>query len=182
MLVMNALLLPAIWLLTVTGSQAEAQDDLLRRCEFNVVQQVGRPLVAGPPELVSRVRVLDQPGSPIAILMVDVSGTHITVEKDRSRHESKYVVDVQNVSDRPLSNVRVHVNIQVGNSGGGGAGGFPAQLLPGQTVRIAGSGGGSGQSSLMSRNPEIGIVVFVGEVEFDGCAYTPAQIRPIRRP
>ena len=68
------------------------------RCEFNVVQQAGRPLITGPPELVSRVSVVSQPGSPVAILMVDVTGTQITLDKNRSKHESSFLMEVQNVS------------------------------------------------------------------------------------
>jgi hypothetical protein len=178
---MHALVAPAIMILSVSGYQAEAQEKSLN-CEFNVVQQASPPLIGGPPELLSRVRVLRQPGSPVAIVMVDVTGTQITIDKDRSRSESNYVMDIQNVSDRPVSNVRVQVNIQVGHSEGGSGAGSPTQLLPGQTVRVTGRGGGSSQGPVINRNAEIVISAFVGAVEFDGCEYIPAQIRPARRP
>ncbi len=177
---MQELILPAMVFLATFGSQAEAPETNVR-CEFNVVQQAGEPLIAGPPELVSRIRVLGQPGSPVAILMVDITGTQITVDKDRSKHESNFLMEVQNVSDRPLSNVLVHLNVEIGNSGGGGGGSTGTELLPGQTVRITSRGGGSSQGIQRTGADDIRILAFVGSVEFDGCEYKPAQVRPARR-
>lgn len=177
---MQELILPAILFATTFGFQAEAPETNLR-CEFTVVQQAGQPLIAGPPELVSRVRVLGQPGSPVAILMVDVTGTQITVDKDRSKYDSAFLAEVQNVSDRPLSNVFVQMNVEIGNSGGGGGGASETELLPGRTVRITSRGGGSSQGLQRVGEDEIGIVFFIGSVAFDGCEYKPAQVRPARR-
>jgi hypothetical protein len=113
--------------------------------------------------------------------MVDVTGTQITVEKDRSKYDSAVLAEVQNVSDRPLSNILVQMNVGIGNSGGGGGGGSGTELLPGQTVRITSRGGGSSQGLHRSGEGEIGILFVVGSVEFDGCEYKPAQVRPVRK-
>jgi hypothetical protein len=150
---MHGLILAAILFLSTHGYQTEPQQTDLR-CEFNVVQQVGPPLIAGPLDLVSRVRVLSQPGSPVAILMVDVTGTQITVEKDRSKYDSAFLAEVQNVSDRPLSNILVQMNVEIGNSGGGDGGGSGTELLPGQTVRITSRGAGSSQGPQRSGEDE----------------------------
>ena len=132
---MQELILPAMVFLATFGSQAEAPETNVR-CEFNVVQQAGRPLITGPPELVSRVSVVSQPGSPVAILMVDVTGTQITLDKNRSKHESSFLMEVQNVSNRPLSNIRVQMNVRVGYTEGGSGGGSVTELLPGDRPHV----------------------------------------------
>lgn len=152
------------------GGQAPAP------CRFEARAPRSPALVVGPPELVARTFVVDQPGSPVAVLAVDLEGTTVSTAGGRLEHQTTHTIDIQNVSDRMLAGVRVSVQIRSDRGGSGGGAITRAPLEPGGTAQVTGRGGGSGSGS---ENGDFVILVLVESVQFDDCVYTPARVMPL---
>jgi hypothetical protein len=79
-------------------------------CSFNIVHPVTPPRMNGPETVVTRSLALPQPGSPVAIESVDLTGTEFTLQKGYMAFTVKWAIELRNVSDVPVTNVKILAN------------------------------------------------------------------------
>jgi hypothetical protein len=147
------------------------------RCDFDLRPSASEPRIIASEPVLSRSRVLEQPGSPVEIVAADLSGLALSLTDDGFSYHSEALgsVEIHNRSDQQIQ--FVNVALLVGSCRIIGPGGSIARprrvaLPPGGTVRIEtqfGSGGGIATDA----NP-IGVFVWVSRVELRNCIYQPA--------
>ncbi len=151
-------------------------------CGFSLTPYNQPALISGPEELVPITRIVDQPGSPVAIQAVDLTDSTFVVGATWHEYEARYAIDVINVSDRPASEIRVAVRFLTTPGGGGGAAVSRHAVGPGESVRLTSAGSGHGTRQAVPEGDDRWIMVLVDSVRFDDCVYKPAQVLPARLP
>ncbi len=87
-----------------------------------------------------------------------------------------FTLEIENVSARPLRNMRAVVFVRDSQLSGIGSGvRFDEVLVPGARVRLPGSASGQG-SGLQS---DVTIDVLIESVRWEGCEYRPSQSIPL---
>ncbi len=166
----------AIGLTATASTSASGQMRQSGFCRFSVVISPPSPTRWGPEEQWSRVRLVSQPDSPIAV--TNLSFPVLWLPHPRPlvspRVEAPYSMGVMNVSDKFVRSVQLYVQIRT-----------PAALVavgPKITRAL-----GVGQSAWVRRQDALGnslatadfdgvrILVAVESVEFDECIYRPSQ-------
>lgn len=171
---MDALLSLALASLVHTPSQAATPPDA---CEFAIVHQVpGAAALRGPEDIVTRVRLLRQPDSPIVIAAADFTEMRLDVAPGRYNWEGPHSIEILNVSDRPVHDIHFGAFIRwAGTSGGSGHGigmwWYQQALAPGQRVTVARKGGG--ETGTSPRGDDVTVDVGVTSVRIGQC-----QLRP----
>jgi hypothetical protein len=142
-------------------------------CRFTVQGSAERPQISGPPDLVPLVYVVDQPDSPLEIVSINLDGSWLSVSGERYTERTCVKYQVRNRSDRVMRRVEV----LLGHNGLIGAGASnSAAISPGQTTELIACGiGGSGD---VRTNP-MKILVSVGPIAFDDCAFRPSVRVPL---
>ena len=142
-------------------------------CRFTVQGSAEQPQISGPPDLVPLVYVIDQPDSPVEIASINLEGSWLSVSGDRYTERTCVKYQVRNRSDRVVQRVEV----LLGYNGLIGAGASnSAAISPGQTAQlIACPLGGSGD---VRTNP-LKILISVGPIAFDDCAFRPSVRVPL---
>jgi hypothetical protein len=142
-------------------------------CRFTVQGSAERPHISGPPDLVPLVYVVDQPDSPIEIASINLDGSWLSISGDRYTERTCVKYQVRNRSDRVVQRVEV----LLGYDGLIGAGtSNSASISPDQTAELVACGftGNGG----LRRNP-IEILISVGPIAFDDCAFRPSVRVPL---
>jgi len=174
-------LLWAVSILAMLSRDAQAQP----RCEFNLTAAPSEhtTVIAREPVL-SRVRVLEQSGSPVEIVAADVNGLALRLTDDGYSYHTDAPggVDLRNRSDQHIEYVLVAVLVgsceQIG-SGGSVARPQRLALAPGSSAHLElpfGSGGGITQGA----NPT-NVFVWVSKLETSDCMFQPAVAAPCSR-
>jgi len=136
----------------------------------------GAPSVTGPEDVTSRVRILRQPDSPISVTAIDFSAATLTTSPGYFDWQGPYTIEMVNVSDRPLRNIRATVYVRSGNLSGVGSGVLVDQVLaPGARLQLVGKGSGHGTF----HGGDVTVDVVVDSVRWDGCEYRPSQAIPL---
>jgi hypothetical protein len=154
-------------------------DGLVRQssppCTFNVVHAVTPPRVNEPATVLARSLVLPQPGSPVVIESLDLAGTEFSLERGQMSFTLHWAIELQNVSDVPVNNVKVLAHfLHALPRNGTVEGQSPIALRPGERTRITWEGRGS--ASPVSPQ-EAFLFAFVDSVQFGNCTYTAAPYR-----
>jgi hypothetical protein len=133
--------LSACFLASVVLSASAQQPD--SGCRFSIVHAPTVPRITGPDEVVSRAAVMKQSDSPVAILSADFTGSTLIADKESYWFDDAFSVDIVNVSDRPLHDVRAWIQVvrvlTDGRRGGGGR--------HGRSMAISTGAGRNGPSS-----------------------------------
>jgi hypothetical protein len=158
-------------------AMAAVRGDAQERCDFDLRPSASEPSIIASEPVSSRVRVLEQPGSPVEIVAADLSGLVLTLTDDGYSYHSEALgsVEVRNRTDQQIQ--YVIVSLRVGSCrqiAFGGSVGRPRRvaLPPGGTVRIEtpfGSGGGITTDA----NPTE-VFMWISRVELRNCIYQPA--------
>jgi hypothetical protein len=162
-----------ILLLAFAAGSFAQQQTQPSACGFTVQASSTRPGIDGPPDMVPLVYVVDQPDSPIEIQSINLDGSWLSVSGDRYSERTCVHYHVYNRSDRIVQ----HVEVLLGYNGLLGAGASnSAAISPGQTAElIACAMGGSGN---VRANP-MKILISVGPIAFDDCAFRPSVRVPL---
>lgn len=180
---MDPLLSLAFASLIHTATQTATPPDA---CEFAIVHQVpGAAALRGPEEIVTRVRLLRQPDSPIVIASADFTEMRLDVAPGRYNWEGPHTIEILNVSDRPVHDIHFGAFIRwAGTSGGSDHGTgmwrYQQALAPGQRVTVARKGGGEIGTS--PRGDDVTVDVGVTSVRIGQCQLRPSLTLPLRRP
>jgi len=147
-------------------------------CQFQRARVVSGPTTpAGPADVVSRTRILPQPDSPVVITSLDFSGSRLNVVPGFFEWQPNYSLQLMNVSDKLITDVRAAVHIRARDLSGVGEGPrWERTLAPGQRAVIAGHGG-TGHGGF--RGDDVTVDAFIESVTFDGCIYRPSQAIPV---
>ena len=142
-------------------------------CRFSVSAPAAPAIQAG--SITVPVRILAQADSPAAITALDLRQMVLVVGESgfQSYGTGPILIDVANVSDRPLTRVDVVLQVRV-NGGSTGVGG---------TIRMPIEPGGSGHLDLQigrgagtfNSKASAEVVAYIDAVEMSGCRYKPAQ-------
>lgn len=73
----------------------------------NVSHNAPLATIHGADEIVQRVRLLAQPGSPIVITALDVTDTKLAVGPGSYERTGGFTIEVMNVSARPVLDIGV---------------------------------------------------------------------------
>jgi len=176
--ILSALSVASIIALPMNGWSQE------RLCPFTTTALSGAPRAVGPVDVTSRLHVVEQPDSPVAIVSTDFTGTQLIIEEGTIARSYSFrprvVVEVRNRSDQEIE--RIYVGVMPGVCEGAGprpGDSWTGHLLPGDTTRIrlgTGSGGGSGSFGA-SMGPLL-LWMWIERVDFASCVYRPAQVVP----
>jgi len=148
-------------------------------CAFTVAADGRAPEIVGPPEIVARARVVAQPDSPLVIRRVDLSDFVLLIGGSGVDYEGFYTMDVQNVSNRVIEDIRAGMSLWDEHRGATSGPRLKAPLAPGETVRLR-TGGGRGGSVHPgeSREDTVRLLFVVESVQLPGCFLKPAQAIP----
>ena len=155
-------------------------------CEFVIVHQVpGAAAIRGPEEIVTRVRLLRQPDSPIVITAADFTEMRLDVVPGRYNWEGPHSMEILNVSDRPVHDIHFGAFISwVGTSGGSDQGigmwRYQQALAPGQRVTVARKGGG--ETGTSPRGDDVTVDLRVTSVRIGQCEFRLSLALPLQRP
>lgn len=174
----TACLLLASVLLTGSLSWAEQEE---QACKFSVRGEPSKPTVTGPADVVSRIRMLDQPESPIEIASLDLEGTVLSFAHGRLYEQFCTKLKVRNRSDRVIQKAMIMIHGVFTPPGSGGFVGtelFIKELTPGKETELVScpERGTSGSAS----NDNFSLLVTVESVDFPGCRYFPSIRIPYR--
>jgi hypothetical protein len=148
-------------------------------CLFNVVHAVTPPRITGPATVLGRSQVFPQPGSPVVIESLDLAGTEFTLERGQMSFTVHWAIELKNVSDVPVTNVKFVAHfLPVLPRGGNVEGQSQIALRPGERTRITWEGRGSAGPVPAE---EALLVAFVDSVQFGNCTYTAARALPTSR-
>jgi hypothetical protein len=149
----------------------------LSSCTFSVREPAAAPRILGPEEITSRVRVLSQPDSPVAISLLDFGDSAFDVGGEYFTFRERYAIELVNNSDRVVRDtiVMVHVITADGNAGGGV--GRRTAIAPGKHARIPRV---LGEARGSAPRDEAVLLVGIQSVELDDCVYKPAMALPAR--
>ena len=164
---------------TVTvGSQLGALSSPGIVCKAPLVRPlVDGPRLRGPDEITSRLRIVRQPDSPATVTAIDFSKTTLTVSPGYFEWQGSYTLEIANISDRPLREIRATVYVRFENLSGIGNGvHFDEIVAPGARLQLVGRASGHGTSPA-SRDVTVDVVV--ESVRWDGCVYRPSQAIPL---
>ncbi|MFQ5777441.1 MAG: hypothetical protein ACE5IP_05490 [Terriglobia bacterium] len=175
---LSALGLMGAWLL------AREQPEDGQACRFTLSAEPTQPVISGPQDIASRVRVLAQPESPVEITAIDFEGTLLSVHRGTIWKEFCHRAKLRNRSDRLVKDAHVDIAIVFvprGMKGGSSVSlsrRVPQGLAPGQEVEVVNCGGGGGSGSAPHDN--FRLLVAVDWVDFAGCRYYPPLHIPHR--
>jgi hypothetical protein len=142
-------------------------------CQFNLQRTNDAAKPTGPEEVVSRARILPQPDSPVVITKADFSGSQLHVVPGSFQWQANVTLELLNVSDKPVSNVRTWVLVRSQDLSGVGDGErWQPTLEPGARARVV-VRGGKGQGGF--RGDDVSVDVLIEAVTFEGCVYRPSQ-------
>ena len=165
------------WALAPSYTLAQATAQPASACEFSITEAAPDVAVRGPEDIVSRLRFITQPGSPVVVTAIDFGKSTLSASETSYQSAIHYSVEVMNVSDRPVSDVRVTVQTRwLNGMGGGGSGTRPSTSFgPGERIVLTagsrGGGGGPKPSALM-------VDVWIESLKVGGCAFRPPQLIP----
>jgi hypothetical protein len=168
------------FLLAMAGLFGALQSSAMRPdnsvgCQFAIRPETRAPEIRGAGETTARTVVMNQPGSPVAVLAVDLTGMNLFVGSRYFERSGRYSVTIKNISDRVLNRVDVMVHIWAYDGGIGDGAAWPKPLEPGATAVInVQSGRGSGTAPA----DDVQVVVVVNSAEMAGCRYKPSQQWP----
>lgn len=155
-------------------------------CEFAIVHQVpGTAALEGPEEIVTRVRLLRQPDSPIVIAAADFTKMRLDVAPGRYNWEGPHNIEILNVSDRPVHDIHFGAFIRwagtaEGSNHGIGMWWYAQALAPGQHVTVARRGGG--ETGTSPRGDDVTVDVGVRSARIGQCQLRPSLALPLQRP
>jgi hypothetical protein len=154
-----------------TVAQGQAAD-----CQFKLQRANAASKPTGPEEVVSRARILPQPDSPIVITKADFSGSRLDVVPGSFQWQPNFTLELLNVSDKPVSNVRTSVQVRSQDLSGVGDGGrWEPTLEPGARARVV-VRGGRGHGGF--RGDDVSVDILIEAVTLEGCVYRPSQAIP----
>jgi hypothetical protein len=163
------------WRLRAAGS---SQPPAAATCGFTTRIAPPTLVITGPEEITSRVRLVTQPDSPVALSRVDFSEAILNVTDGSFTFEKGYAVEVINLSDRTVTDVRLRSFVRSRNGGAGGGPTVKGPLGPGQSgAHRVSQGRSQGTSPLPS--DEVRVLLSVESVEFSDCVYRPSQVLPV---
>jgi hypothetical protein len=153
----------------------EAQEPV-SGCGFVLAASAIPVTPAGPEEVTSRVRIIAQPDSPVAVTKVDFTGSKLDVVPGFFQWQPTYTLEVINRSNKPISNLLASVYVHSSTLSGVGDGGRWDQMLaPGARAELK-VRGGRGHGGF--RGEDVSVDVLIESVTFDGCTYRPSQALP----
>lgn len=104
-------LLAFAWLIFSTQTYGQdAPSSPPQVCPFDVLGEVAKPAVAGPADIVRRVKFLPQAAAPLRILRSDFTGSALTIGGSLKFHDT-FALEVVNVSNRVITGVHPFVQI-----------------------------------------------------------------------
>jgi hypothetical protein len=144
-------------------------------CDFLIIRE--RPTVkfAGSQEILSRIHLLKQPDSPVAVVTADFSEANLTLGGGWVTFAGPYRVDIVNVSDQVIDEVHVRVGVRSRHGGFGGGVRWKSQLNPGMRTRL---NRGRGQGQGTAPDEVVELMISIESVRFRGCEYRPATALP----
>jgi hypothetical protein len=147
-------------------------------CQFAILQPRPEPALKGAEAITSRVRFLNQPDSPVAISSVDFHNSELTATATSYAWSSgERTVEIVNVSDQPVSEVRVAIRTTWPNGAGTGGTVRSSGLIPGGERAVIGGGQGRARGT----NPDGGqltVDIFIESLSVGDCAYKPSLAIP----
>lgn len=148
-------------------------------CAFTASAGEVRPDVDGPPELLSRVQVVEQPRSPLQIRRVDVSRLDLNVGDTWTQLRGAYEIEVQNVSDHPILHAAVLLVTRAGGTPAGGEGAlWKGTLDPGKSRTVEAKVARFDDIPPGANAADVRLVALIGPVVIDGCTYVPSRGYP----
>lgn len=145
-------------------------------CEFKANTNTAAPAIAGPPDVVPRVRVTPQPGSPLRIRRVDVSRLRMNIGESWIQLRGEFAIEVQNVSDREIQSA--DVRLIAGPAPGEGHGTeWKGTLKPGGTLALRAAHVAT-IADLQPGAADPHLLAVVERVRFGSCDYHPARGYP----
>ena len=147
-------------------------------CGFNITPESAPPQIVGPEHIVSRVRVISQPDSPVAVVGADFGEFVLNVGGGGFTSSGPLGLTIKNISDQTLQRVTLNLSVQAKNGSAGLGLTTKRALAPGQTVRVQGrSGGGQGTAP----GGDVIVALTVEYVETADRRYKPSQTWPLPR-
>jgi hypothetical protein len=165
----------ALAVIALVAAPAQAQPPTAPdgTCQFAIVGAPPESLTAsGPEEILSRLQLISQRDSPVAITRADFTGTTFNVGVGFASMQKAYAIEVANISDTPITELRVAVRVRTGGGEFGGGPIFKGALLPGKTTLLE-VRGGRGQVTDPA-GQEVQVRLWVESVTLGGCVYRPA--------
>lgn len=145
-------------------------------CEFGITARAPEAKFTGPEEILTRVHLLKQLDSPVAVVAADFSEAKLGVGGEWATFEGPYYIDVVNLSDRTLDQVHVQVSVRSQHGGFGGGVGWKSPLAPSVSARLSNRPGARGQGT--APDDVVDVIISIESVWLDGCEYRPAKVLP----
>jgi hypothetical protein len=110
------------------------------------------------------------------ITTADFSGSRLNVVPGSFQWQPSFTLELLNVSDKSVSNVRTSVQVRAQDLSGVGDGGrWEPTIEPGARARVV-VRGGKGRGSF--HGDDVSVDVLIEAVTFEGCVYRPSQAIP----
>ena len=141
------------------------------RCTFELVAPRPQATSTGPEDVVRAIKVVDQPGSPVAIAALDLSELVLHASRSQYAMEGTIYVEVVNISEVPIT--RVELGRAAGWQDGFSSGrtSFGGVLGPGERRKYGLSGRSGGATGVTG---ELTVAVGIDAAWIGDCRYEPA--------
>lgn len=157
-------------------SRAAPREAADKACAFNAAASDAPPEVDGPPELLTRLQVVEQPRSPLRIRRVNVSRLHLNIGDTWTQLRGSYEIEVENVSDRAIDHAAVLLATRARGTPAGGEGpAWKASLEPGKSRTLEAKVARFDDIPPGATAADVRLVALVGPVVFSGCNYVPSR-------
>ena len=141
------------------------------RCTFNLVAPRPQATSKGPEDVVTAIKVVDQPGSPVAIAALDLSELVLHASPSQYTLEGTIFVEVVNISDVPITRVELARAAGWQDGFSSGRTSFGGVLNPGEQRKFGLSGRSAGATRVTG---EVTVAVGIDAAWIGDCRYEPA--------
>jgi hypothetical protein len=173
---MNASLM--LMLMVALFAQSASVQQPQSACQFAILQARPEPAMKGAEEIISRVRFLSQPDSPVAVSSIDFHDSELTAsDTTYAWSAGERTVEIVNVSNQSVSDVRVAISSRwPSGSGTGGAVISSRSLRPGERAAFPGRQGRA--HSVEPTGGKLTVDIFIESVTIGDCVYKPSLAIP----
>ena len=163
----------------VAMQSAGALNSQTASCAFSIVHRAPEQVsVAGPAEVLSRLRIMRQPDSPVLVAGMDFTASELEVVDGSYTSQLRGRIELMNLSDREVRDVQLRVYVRAIN-GSVGVGPRPiVSIAPGAhgvIENLVHKGHGSGHIG------DIFVDVVVESMTIGDCLHRPSQTQPFLR-
>ena len=151
----------------------------LAPCSFAITHPAPTSVpVRGDEVFTSRLRIIHQPDSPVVVTAVDFHDSELDVSPVSYLWKRRNItLELMNISDQTITNIRTWVRVNWASGGGGGHGNRLREPLAPGARAVLEIRGGSGRGTV-PESSDLTVDVVIDSMNIGTCLFQPSQRIP----